>query len=192
MLRRPLLPLPPGEQSLRAAAVIAEIDAVLSKCRVVECRSAAIAESTVDVDRASRIVTVIAVPYESPTSVMFRGALWTEIFARNAFGGIGDKVIRANRDHDRTRTCGRVVRFDVADPRGLVAEIRIAATPLGDETLALAADDCLSASVGFGVPPGGEQLDYRAKTRRINRAVLDHVALVADPAYQGAAVLAVS
>jgi phage head maturation protease len=170
-----------------------EIDARLAAMRpraLVECRSAA--AETVNVDRSSRTVTVVAVPFESPTAVMFRGAIWTETFAAGAFQGIGtERPVRANRDHDRGCTCGGVVRFDAVDPRGLVAEIRIARTPLGDETLALATDDCLSASVAFGVPTGGELLDHRARTRRITRAVLDHVSLVSDPAYAGASVLAV-
>jgi phage head maturation protease len=135
----------------------------------------------------------LAVPYESPALVVFRGGTWLETFSRNAFIGIGHtgKTVRVNRDHDRSRTCGKVIRFDPNDERGLITEIRIARTVLGDETLALAADDCLSASVGFGVPAGGEQLDTRARTRRINRAILDHVSLVADPAYVGADILAV-
>ena len=41
--------------------------------------------------------------------------------------------------------------------RGLVAELQIAKTLLGDETLALADDRCLDASVGFGVHPDGER-----------------------------------
>jgi HK97 family phage prohead protease len=178
----------------QAAATIAEIDdllATVGRRALVECRSAA-ATATVDVDRAVRVITCLCVPYESPALVHFRGQVWTESFARGAFQGIGtERPVRANRDHDRSRTVGRVVRFDPDDPRGLIAEIRIVRTVLGDETLALAADDCLSASVGFGVPKGGEQLDHRAKTRRITQAVLDHVSLVSDPAYVGAGVLAV-
>jgi hypothetical protein len=45
--------------------------------------------------------------------------------------------------------------------------ISIAATLLGDDTLALCAEDCLSASVTFSVPHNGERLDTRARLRRV-------------------------
>lgn len=183
----------------RAAATqaeqsIAAIDAVLgSRRQTVECRSAAMVLPIVDVNSSTRTVTCIAVPYESPATVVFRGQAWAEVFTRGAFTGIAQhtSTIRVNRDHDITRPVGGVVRFDTDDWRGLITEMVIARTQLGDETLALAAEDCLSASVGFAVSPGGEQLDYRAKLRRVTRATLVHVALVANPAYTGASVLAV-
>lgn len=176
----------------RAASrrAIADIDAALRTRRSVEWRSTA--TETVAVDRAARIVRVVAVPYEAPAAVPFRGTIWREVFSRGAFDGIQSRTnttIRVNRDHDRTRTVGKVIQFDPADPRGLIAEIQIARTPLGDETLALAEEDCLSASVAFMVPGGGEQLDHNARLRRIVRATLDHVALVENPAYVGASVL---
>lgn len=156
----------------------------------VEIREAS--EATVDSTR--RIITVIAVPYESPAQVQYRQEWWQEIFARHAFHGIDadPNQVRVNRDHDRTRTVGKVVRFDPNHPTGLLAEIRIAETQLGDETLALAAEDMLSASVGFGVYPGGHDLDRRTMTRRINRAFLNHLSLVEQPAYDGAKVVGVA
>jgi phage head maturation protease len=173
-------------------AALAEIDAALARFPTIECRSAATTE-TVAVDRSTRVVEILVVPYEEPTSVVFRGQTWTEVFSRSAFNDVeaSTHTIRVNRDHDRTRTVGRVLTFDPADRRGLVARIQIANTVLGDETLALAGDDCLSCSVGFRVAPGGEVLDHRSRLRRINRAIIDHVALTSDPAYLGAAVLAV-
>ena len=48
----------------------------------------------------------------------------------------------------------------------------------------------LSASIGFGVPQGGEILDRFNRTRTITRAFLDHLALVQAAAYD-APVLAV-
>ena len=74
---------------------------------------------------------------------------------------------------------------------GLVADLKIAKTLRGDDTLALAEDDCLSSSVGFGVRPSDQVLDRNAMQRRINRAWLDHIGLVEDPAYAGADVLGV-
>ena len=155
----------------------------------VEYRSAA---ATVDHDR--RLITIIAAPYEQEAVVMYRGRMWREVFTRNAFNGIEQRAnkIRVNRDHDRgRRTIGKVVRFDPHHRPGLLTEIRVAKTILGDESLALASEDMLSASVGFSVPAGGEQLDHHQRIRRITTAVLDHIALVENPAYEGASVLAV-
>ena len=74
---------------------------------------------------------------------------------------------------------------------GLVGAARIAQTPLGDETLALADEDCLGASVGFAVLGSGMELDRRIRKRRIKKALMDHLAFVPDPAYVGAGVLSV-
>jgi phage head maturation protease len=167
--------------------VIGRIDAALS--RRVEWRSAA--TETVGVDQAARIITVIAVPWASPASVPLRGQAWQETFVQGAFDGIdlAGSQIRVNRGYDRSRTIGKVVRFDPHDQRGPIAEMRIARTTLGDESLILANEGCLSASIGFTIPSGGEQLDHRTRSRRITRAVLDHISLVEDPAYIGASVL---
>jgi phage head maturation protease len=145
------------------------------------------------VDFAERVITVIAVPYEQPTKVMFRGALWNEYFERCSFDGIEKRhrTIRANREHDRGQTCGKIVRFDRSRNEGLVTDVRIAKTVLGDETLALAAEDMLGASVGYASPPEGQHLDRSSMTRRITAAYLDHLSFVADPAYEGAKVLSV-
>jgi hypothetical protein len=60
---------------------------------------------------------------------------------------------------------------------------------LGDETLALADEDCLGASVGFAVAGGGQELDRANRRRRIKKAFMDHLAFVPDPAYVSAGVL---
>lgn len=181
----------------RAALLIATIDASTAALTTihagprlprVEQREA----STIAV--SDRTVTVIAVPYEEPAIVEYRGQVWTEIFDRSAFRGGADpgRRVPVNRDHDRTRIVGKVVQFDTADPRGLLVSIRIANTVLGDETLSLAADDMLSASVGFAVPKGGERLDRARRVRRILTARLDHIALVSAPAYDGARIVGVA
>lgn len=68
--------------------------------------------------------------------------------------------------------------------------VRLANTKLGDESLTLAADGILDVSAGFQVPPGGDRWP-RTDVRRIEHAVLRHVALTADTAYESARVLAV-
>ncbi|WP_094359921.1 HK97 family phage prohead protease [Mycobacterium marinum] len=155
----------------------------------VELRAAAVD----DVDYAERIITVIAAPYEQEALVSYRQELWKEVFTRGAFDSIIDRPnrIRANRDHNKTRTVGKIAQFMRGRSDGLVADVKIAKTDLGDETLALAADDCLSASVGFAVRPSDESLDRRNRIRRVNVAILDHLAFVEDPAYAGAEVLGV-
>ena len=69
--------------------------------------------------------------------------------------------------------------------------MRIANTRDGDDVLELAADDLLGASVGFAPYPGGEEYSPDRTRRRITKAFLAHIAMVGEPAYQGAKVLAV-
>jgi phage head maturation protease len=70
--------------------------------------------------------------------------------------------------------------------------LKIANTEHGDETLALAEEDMISASVGFRVKkPSDVQVNNRTRVRRVVRAFLDHLAMVESPAYAGAQVLAV-
>ena len=103
-----------------------------------------------------------------------------------------------NRDHDVTRTIGRVITFHPSRQEGLVADLRVANTELGTETLELADEGCLDASAGFalmrdkdGRPvPGAEVWENRSR-RRLNRLFLGHVALTPEPAYETANVLAV-
>jgi phage head maturation protease len=152
-----------------------------------------ITSQVLGVNFKDRIISVVVVPYEEPALVPYHGEVWEEVFSRAAFTKRDpQRTIRVNREHDRGRTVGKVVRFDPTDRRGLVADIRIAATPLGDETLILASEDMLSASVGFGVNPRtGQILNHATRTRRIIDAVVDHISLVEAPAYTGAKVLAV-
>lgn len=156
----------------------------------IEFRAAGLGE----VKPAKRLIEVVAVPYDQPTQapVPYRGELWTEVFERGSFDGIETRQgeVRVNRDHDRTRTVGKVLTFWPSRTEGLVSEVRVAKTPLGDETLALAEEDMLSASVGFAVKKGSDQvLDVRSMMRRIKRAFLDHLSFVESPAYAGASVV---
>lgn len=146
-----------------------------------------------DVNASQRIITVIAVPYEQPAyPVEYRGQLWTEIFTRGAFDGIEKRPnrVRVNREHLHSDTVGKAINFYPDRQEGLIADLKIAKTVRGDETLELAADDCLSSSVGYGLHQRSHQmLDRASMTRRINKAWLDHISLVASPAYVGADVI---
>lgn len=157
--------------------------------RPIEIRSSS--TQIADVDSRQRIITLITVPYEQWAKVEYRGEVWDEIFSRTAFDGIEKRPqrVRVNREHLRGDTVGKAVAFYPDRPEGLVSEVRISKTLRGDDTLALAEDDCLSSSVGFGVLPSNQMLDRRLMQRRINKAWLDHIALVESPAYVGADVL---
>lgn len=146
----------------------------------------------VDVRFPERVIELIVMPYEEETVVEHRGKLIREICSRGAFDGVERRAnrVRANRDHDITRTVGRAVALHPSREVGLVAEIRIAQTPLGDETLALADDEILDASAGFLPFPGGERWLETRTLRRLEKCWLGHIALTPDPAYEGANVLA--
>lgn len=146
-----------------------------------------------DIEFSERVISVIAVPYEDPATVEYRNEIWQEVFERNAFDGIESKQNRipVNREHDRKAYVGQVQSFDSSNPAGLLAELKIFKTPAGDETLQIAADGGLSSSIGFAVRGSDQVLDRRTMTRRIKRAfVVDHISLVAQPAYENAKVLA--
>lgn len=155
----------------------------------VELRTAAIAE----VNFAQRLITAIAAPYEQATNVMWRGDVWSESFERGAWDGIEKRPnrIKVNRDHNKSRTVGKAMRFFPSREEGLVTELRIAQTALGDETLALANERCVGLSVGFAALPKDQIIDRSNRSRRVRRAFLDHISLVEDPAYPGAEVLSV-
>jgi phage head maturation protease len=140
---------------------------------------------------AKRIIEIIAVPYDEEAIVEYRSELWHESFARQAFDGIekrNDRVV-ANRDHDNLRLVGKVFKFHPSRQAGLVAEVKFSETVVGNETLALADDDVLSASVGFAARGADQVFDRPNKRRRIMRAFVDHLTLTPTPAYRGAGVL---
>lgn len=147
-----------------------------------------------DVDFKQRLITVIAVPWEQEAKVKWRDEMWSEVFTRGAFNGLEDHAgrVRVNREHTKGDTVGKVVQIDTQDPQGLVALVRVAKTPRGDETLALADEDMIGASVGYAVKrPSDVDVSRQRMTRRVNRAFLDHLSFVESPAYEGARVLAV-
>jgi HK97 family phage prohead protease len=147
----------------------------------------------------NRVIELIVAPYETMTKVLHRGRLIDEVISTNAFRGIerrGNRV-RVNRDHDFTRTVGRAIRFHTSRREGLIGELRISKTELGDETLALADDRVLDASGGFALLKENGRVKEDAEVwetrdrRRLNHLFLHHIALVPDPAYETATVLEV-
>lgn len=146
-----------------------------------------------DVRFADRMITLVAVPYDEDAMVPYRGKWISESVAPGSFDGVEYRAqrIKVNRDHEYQRSVGRAVTLYPSRTEGLVADLRIARTPLGDETLELAADGVLDASVGYAPMAGGESYTENRTRRRITRAFLGHIALTPEPAYEGAQVLAV-
>jgi HK97 family phage prohead protease len=153
----------------------------------IETRSATL--SGVDVPR--RELEVVAVPYGGEAVVEYRGEVWLESFERGSFDGIEGRPnrIKAIRDHDKTKIVGRAISFSPEREEGLVSVIKLAQTPNGDETLALAKEDMIDVSAGFAVRGRDQVFDRAKQTRLIRKAFLDHIAFVADGAYEGARVL---
>lgn len=154
------------------------------------------AAEVVGVSFPQRILELMVIPYETETLVPHprdSRRMVTEIISKGAFNGIERRAnrVKVNRDHDLTRTVGRALAFHPSRSDGLVAEVRISQTELGDETLQLADDGVLDASAGFApIPPDGEKWESRNRCR-IERGWLGHIAMTPDPAYESARVLAV-
>lgn len=146
---------------------------------------------TVAVDFPSRIIEVIVSPWEQETEIRENGKVFREVFSRGAYDGIERRPnrVRANLNHDHTRWVGRAVALHPSRDEGLVAEVRIARTTDGDNTLALADEGILDASAEFSVMPGGQE--WKGKLRRITKAWLGGIAFTGEPAYPGAQVIAV-
>lgn len=151
--------------------------------------------SVVGVNFAQRMIEFVAAPYDEEAVVIWRGEPWRELFERGAWDGIEKRPnrIRVNREHDKTRTVGKIVNWWPSRQEGLVGAARISQTPLGDETLALANDEVLGPSVGYAAPARFVGLDKRTRPglRSVKRAFMDHLAFVPEPTWEGATVLAV-
>jgi HK97 family phage prohead protease len=149
-----------------------------------------------DVSFPQRRIEMVVMPYDAPTMVAWGSRRIRETIARGAFDGIERRAnrVRVNVDHLETvpATIGRAVAFHPSREEGLVAEVKIAKTALGDDTLTLAADGDLGASAGFLPMKDGLRWETRAKDAyTVTRAFLKHIAMTPDPAYDGARVLAV-
>jgi len=159
------------------------------------------AAQVADVSYPRRTATVIVAPYETPTVIQTPLRSFTEIVSRGAYQGVQRRggSIRANRDHDWRQIAGKVEALYPDREEGLVAEVRMFTSPLGEETLTLCAEGGLSMSAGFAlmreqgatgpVKKGAETWSENRSVRRLNDLWLDHVSFVGNPAYETAAVL---
>lgn len=161
----------------------------------IEVRSSQLA----NVDYPKRTIELIVMPYETETTVIHHGRPVTEVVTRGAYDGVQKRtsMIKVNRGHQTDRVVGRTLALHPSRDEGLVAEVRISRTELGEETLILADDGILDASAGFmlmrengKVKPDAEVWEARDR-RRLNHLFLDHIAMTPDPAYPDARVLAV-
>jgi phage head maturation protease len=151
-----------------------------------------------DVSFPKRIVTVVAMPYDRPAQIFERGRSFVEIVAQGAFTGIEKRAgqIRANRDHSWDKLAGKIVALHPSRKEGLVTEVRMFNTDVGERTLVECDEGGLDASAGFSllrrddgrVWDDAEEWDRGRTTRRLNRLWLDHLAFVPNPAYPGAVV----
>src|SRR4029077_14181028 len=98
----------------------------------IEFRAAQVAE----VSYPTRMVTVIVAPYETPTVINTPRGPFTEVVTRGAYDGVQRRSgrIRANRDHDWQRMAGRVTDLHPEREEGLIADVKIFKTALGEET----------------------------------------------------------
>ncbi len=140
---------------------------------------------------SERLIDLIVMPYGVEALVPHAGRMIREICERGAFEQISAERRRftVNRGHNLDALVGKAIAFDPDAEDGLRATVLISPTPLGDETLQLAADGILDASAGFKVK--SETWHEGRSLRRIGRAWLHHIAMVPDPAYEDARVLAV-
>lgn len=141
-----------------------------------------------EVHFAQRTIELVAVPWDVEGVAEYpprSGRAVIESVAPGSFDGVERRAnrVKVNREHDEGRTIGRAVALHPSRTEGLVAELRISKTPLGDESLELAADGVIEPSVGMAVAPSWQQWDASRSRRRINKAFLEHIALVPEGAY---------
>jgi HK97 family phage prohead protease len=147
-----------------------------------------------EVDVKQRLIDLVAVPWDQEAEVVWRDEYWNEVFRRGAFDGLEEHVgrVRVNREHKIGDTVGKLVYADPQATIGLVVRAKIVRSDRGDDTLALAEDDAISASVGYRInKPEDVTLHRRTKLREVVRAFLDHLGLVEAPTFAEARVLAV-
>jgi HK97 family phage prohead protease len=147
-----------------------------------------------DVNFKDRIIEVIAVPWDQKAEVRWRDETWGEVFERTAFDEAvqGSVRIPVNREHQRGYTVGRIVKMDPTNTQGLLASVKVARTSRGDDTLQLASEGMLGASIGYFIRKASDvALDKSAMLRRVKRAFLDHLSMVESPAFAGAETVAV-
>ena len=147
-----------------------------------------------DVDVRKRIIDVLAVPWDTPAQVFWRGEVWDEVFHRGAFDGVEARAgrIRVNREHTKGATVGKIIELDPAAEAGLRASVKIVKNEDGDKVMALADEDMTSVSIGYRAnKPSDVRVDRGARRRDVFGAFLDHLSFVEDPTWDTAQVLAV-
>jgi HK97 family phage prohead protease len=140
-----------------------------------------------------RTIDVVAMPWGVETDIIWRSEVWREVFQRGAFNDAiaAGARIPVNREHDHKDTVGRVT--DMIDhARGLLASVKVAKTPRGDETLQLADEGILGASVGYFLQKMSDvAIDRRSMLRTVKKAFMEHLAMTEVPAFVGADTIAV-
>jgi HK97 family phage prohead protease len=142
---------------------------------------------------AERVIDALAVPYDTPAACDDSYGVYVERIARGAFAGAERRAERVKvlRDHDVTRAVGKALSLDTRSERGLLTRLRIARTPLGDETLALADDGVLDLSICARPLEGCDEWNSDASEVVRRSLWLEDLSLVPLPAYDDARVLAV-
>jgi HK97 family phage prohead protease len=131
-------------------------------------------------DTEKREVSGVAVPFNETIDI---GGGWSERFEKGAVDLTAD--VKLFRDHNEI--IGKVTEMQESD-EGLLIKAKISSTTLGDETLELVKDGAIrSFSVGF-IPVVDEKKEKTIVRKKVD---LKEVSLVAFPAYENAAVLAV-
>lgn len=144
-----------------------------------------------EIRHRQREIHVLAVPYNVPTPIRSFEGEFEEDFAPSAFAGTDERRVKALRDHAVDRAIGRTKTLDTRATDGLHAVLAVSATPLGDESLVLAADGVLDVSIGFVPRKGGDS--WSRDMSRVTRTAVEllEISLVPLPAYAGASVLGV-
>lgn len=131
-------------------------------------------------DTEKREVSGVAVPYNETIDI---GGGWSERFEKGAVDTDAD--VKLFRDHKEIIGVVNELR---EEEDGLWITAKISDTALGNETMELVKDGAIrSFSVGF-IPVKDEKKDKTIIRKKVN---LKEVSLVAFPAYEAAAVLAV-
>lgn len=150
-------------------------------------------------DSEGRIISGLAIPYNTPTDIYENGRLFTE---RVQMGTFAESVkLRSERTpllgfHDaRQFPLGRSIGLferDNTTPPGLHFDVRISHTQDGDDALTLIRDGAIDGvSVGMSIPNGGDTWSEDGTERTITRAYLHEMSLVNFPAYDRARVDAI-
>lgn len=156
-------------------------------------RSAAVFAATLELRDADdgHVLRGIVVPWDEPTTATGEG--YVETFRRGAFAKSiaerGDRISLTEMHRRESFPIGRARAWDdTAD--GLVATFGVASSERGREAITLVREGYLDGlSVGFR--PIRNNTRTEGGVRHVERveAALDHVGLVASPAYAGAKVL---